>query len=41
MSDGQLEHVNLLINGYLENVGDFGFSAKNVIEISEIENQNE
>jgi hypothetical protein len=34
MSDGQMEYVNLLVKGILENVGDFRFWAKNVIEIN-------
>src|SRR5215204_7773193 len=33
MSEGQMEYVNLLVNGHLENVGDFRFWARNVIEI--------
>ncbi len=40
MSEGQMEYVNLLINGNLENVGDFRFWARCVTEITEIENQN-
>ncbi len=39
ISDGQMEHVNLLINGHLENVGDFRFWAKNVTEITAVENE--
>jgi hypothetical protein len=34
MSDGQMEYVNLLVRGVLENVGDFTFWAKDVIEIT-------
>jgi hypothetical protein len=34
MSDGQMEYVNLLVRGILENVGDFSFCSKDVIEIS-------
>jgi hypothetical protein len=33
MSDGQMENANLLVRGILENVGDFKFWAKDVIEI--------
>lgn len=35
MSDGQLEYVNLLVNGHLENVGDFRFWTQGIKEISE------
>lgn len=35
MSDGQMEYVNLLVRGVLENVGDFRFWSKDVIEITE------
>lgn len=34
MSEGQMEYVNLLVNGNLENVGDFRFWAKDVIAIT-------
>ena len=34
MSDGQMEYVNLLVRGILENVGDFCFWSKDVIEIT-------
>jgi hypothetical protein len=34
MSDGQMEYVNLLVRGILENVGNFSFSAKDLIEIT-------
>lgn len=39
MSEGQMEYVNLLVNGHLENVGDFRFWARGVTEVTEIENQ--
>ena len=39
MSDGQMEYVNLLINGHLENVGDFRFWAKDIAEITSFENE--
>jgi hypothetical protein len=38
MSDGQMEYVNLLVRGVLENVGDFRFWAKDAIEITEPKN---
>jgi hypothetical protein len=38
MTDGQMEYVNLLVNGHLENVGNFKFWARNIVEISELEN---
>ncbi len=34
MSGRQMEHVNLLVQCILENVGDFTFYAKDVIEIT-------
>lgn len=34
MYEGQLEYVNLFVNGHLENVGDFSFWARDIIDIS-------
>lgn len=39
MSEGQMEYVNLLVNGNLENVGNFRFWAKDVVEVAELEKQ--
>ena len=39
MSDGQMEYINLLINGHLENVGDFRFWVEDITEITSVENK--